>query len=117
MASKKLGSGDLDSFLAFDEPLINPDGYGGTETSWTSDVVQCWGKVRYLRGTEAVMAARLDGRQPVVVTIGAHPESERITSDWRMRDTRLGAVYNIRSVIPTDDRSQIELTAESGVAV
>jgi len=34
-----------------------------------------------------------------------------------MRDVRTGVHYNIRSVVPTDDRQFLEITAESGVTI
>lgn len=111
----RMGAGRLDSAMAFDEPTQTPDGSGGTDAGW-AERYACRASIRYLRGTEAVMAARLAGRQPVVVTIRDCNEARQITTAWRMRDERAGTIYNIRSIVPSDDRRWIELTAESGVA-
>ena len=102
--------------VAFDAPVSAPDGYGGTETQWQEQFTDRV-HFRYLRGGETVQAARLEGKQPVVVTIRAHSKSLAVTSDYRMRDLRRGTAYNIRTVIPSEDRRYIEITAESGVAV
>lgn len=102
--------------LVFDQPKIEADGYGGQETTWTTGVYACRGHFRYLRGSEPVIAARLSGVQPVVVTIRNCAASRAITPDWRMRDARRGTIYNIRTAIPSDDRLWIEITAESGVS-
>lgn len=104
-------SGDLTYAMAFDAPTQTQDGSGGTDAGWAEEYT-CRAHVRYLRGTEAVMAARLAGRQPVVVTIRRCEASRLITPAWRMRDTREGDVYNIRAIVPSDDRAWLEITAE-----
>ncbi|TCR01069.1 head-tail adaptor protein [Neorhizobium sp. JUb45] len=113
-------AGDLDQRVAFDASVSVPDGHGGTETGWAQDDVatKVAANFRYLRGGEAVLAARLDGRQPVVVTVRRSSKTRLIDTNWRMRDVRTGIVYNIRSgPVPTDDRGYLEFTVESGVAV
>jgi SPP1 family predicted phage head-tail adaptor len=105
--------------VAFDAMVRSPDGHGGTTTGWGAPeaAVKAWAHFRFLRGGEAVQAARLAGRQPIVVTIRKSAATAQITNDWRMRDVRTDAVYNIRSIVPTDDRGFLELTVEGGVAV
>lgn len=100
--------------VAFDKLVSVPDGYGGTETTWEEQFA-CRANFRYLRGSEKVIAARLEGVQPVVVTIRQQDASEVVTPDWRMRDVRRGTVYAVRTIIPSDDRRWFELTVESGV--
>lgn len=111
-----MGPGQMQASLAFDEPVQIPDGSGGTNASW-AERYACRAKIRYLRGGETVQAARLAGRQPVVVSIRRCAAAEAITPAWRMRDARSGTIYNIRTVVPSDDRRWLEVTAESGVAV
>ena len=112
-------SGDLYHRVAFDPPLDDPDPHGGTETSWdTAAAVEARANFRYLRGGETVQAARLQGRQPMVVTIRNSFAAQSITPDWRMRDLGSATVYNIRTgPVPSDDRRWLEFTVESGVAV
>jgi len=109
-------AGDLFEAVAFDSPTSAADDYGGVEAGWTEEFTTR-AHFRYLRGGETVQAARLEGRQPLVATIRRSTASEAVTPDWRMRDTRRGEVYNIRTVVPTDDRRFLELTCEKGVAV
>ena len=109
-------AGSLYERVAFDAPTYTPDGSGGQDRTWEQQF-DCRAHFRWLRSGEAVQAARLDGRQPVVTTIRASAASRQITSDWRMRDARTGTVYNIRSIVPTDDRAYLELLCEAGVAV
>lgn len=107
---------DLHESVAFDAPTQNPDGYGGVEVGW-AERFRARAHFRWLRGGETVQAARLAGKQPVVVTLRVSSDSLAITTGWRMRDLRRGVTYNIRSVVPTTDRRMVEVTAESGVAV
>lgn len=102
--------------VAFDALVGTPDGSGGTATTWEVQFT-ARAQFRYLRGGESIIAARLSGTQPVVVKIRSQSAARQITPEWRMRDVRRGTVYNIRTVIPSDDRQWIEITAESGVSV
>jgi head-tail adaptor len=111
-----MGAGKLSERVVFDFPTPEDDGQGGREDGWTEGF-SCSAGFRYLRGGETVQAARLAGRQPVVVTIRQSSLSRQVTHDWRMRDARSCDVYNIRSIVPTDDRMYLELTCEKGVAV
>jgi head-tail adaptor len=52
----------------------------------------------------------------MVATILASSDSRAVTPAWRLRDAREGTIWNVRAVIPSDDRAFIELTCESGVA-
>lgn len=111
-----MSPGDLIEAVAFDALTGTPDGSGGVTQAW-QEQFSTRAAFRYLRGGESVIAARLAGSQPVVVTIRAQDAARQITPEWRMRDTRRGTAYNIRAIIPSDDRKFLEITAESGVAV
>lgn len=91
------------------------DGYGNFEGGWV-DEFTVWARRRFLRGGEDVLGARLEGRQPVVLTVRRSSDTERITTDWRATDARSGKVYNIRSVEFPEDRAYIDLLVESGVS-
>lgn len=108
-------SGDLRERVAWDRRVQVDDGEGNTEADF-AEVFRCWGGFTPLRGGEAVLASRLEGRQPVVVRLRASSQSRSIASDWQMRDLRTGIAYAVRSVIHTPDRKWIDVTVESGVA-
>jgi len=112
-------AGSLDQRVAFDPPVSAPDGHGGTEVGWDeSRRVEASANFKYLRGGETVQAARLQGRQPIVVTIYSSSASRAISPAWRMRNLRDDTIYNIRSgPVPSDDRRVLEFTVEAGVAV
>lgn len=114
----------LDKRVAFDRRQQVDDGYGNFTGAFV-EIFVCWGAFTYLRGTESVIAARLEGRQPLVVRVRATNQTEKVDHDWQMRNLREGAwegehwkgpVYAVRSIIPTDDRLYLDITVERGVA-
>lgn len=62
------------------------------------------------RGSEPVIQARLQGVQPLEVTIRSQPATRRIGTDWRM--VWQGRNHNIRSIAPDETRQFIALMAE-----
>lgn len=108
-------AGQLTFRVALDMPVSFSNGQGGKKLGW-SEQYQCAAHVRFLRGTETVIAARLAGRQPVVITVRNCAAARACTVDWRIRDARSGAVYNVRAApVPSQDRAWLEIMAESGV--
>lgn len=106
---------DLIESVVFDAPAFDAD---GVQDGWVVGAYMCRAQFRYLRGSEPVVAARLSGRQPVVMTIRRSSVADTITTDWKIRDKRRGIEYNITAPpVPTDDRGWLEITCESGVAV
>lgn len=102
--------------VAFDYRVQEPNVTGGVETAWSldADAYKCRARFKYLRGTETVIAARLSGVQPVVVKIRRNERSAAITPAWRMRDRTTGAVFAIKSIIPSENRRYFELTCNRG---
>ena len=102
--------------VSFEKPVSAPNGRGGTYASWET-VFTAPAGIRYLRGSEAVVQGRLAGRNTAVVTVRRSSASQVVTPEWRLTDQKTGTLYNIRSIIPTDDGRWLELTCESGVAI
>lgn len=109
-----MSAGPLNYLASFDAPVASANGQGGTINAWAEQFT-VWAGMLFLRGGETVQAARLAGRQPVVVTVRQSSQTANIKLDWRMRVA--GVQYNVRSIVPSDDRAFYEITAESGVAV
>lgn len=110
--------GKLNRRVEFDAPKKVKDGHGGIKNGFAddADATKVWANFRYLRGGETVQAARLAGRQPIVVTVRSSSQSKVVDTSWRMRDSD-GEIYNIRSgPVPSDDRLYLEFTVEGGVA-
>lgn len=71
-----------------------------------------WCRVQPLKGSETVIAARLTGKQPVVVTVPWSPTIANMKPDWTMTDGD-GKIYDIKSVANMDERKQfLEVLAE-----
>lgn len=100
--------------------MINPDepnDYGNTVGAWV-DQGMVWAGFFYIRGGEAVMAGRLQGRQPVVIRLRSSPLSRQVEADWQVTDDHTGTAFAVRSVNPDPegDGAFVDLLAESGVA-
>lgn len=89
------------------------DAYGVAEGQWIEQFT-CAAKKIPLRRGESVIASRLAGVQPYVLTIRASNQSRLIQTNWRARDARTGKEYNIRTVEPSPDRARIDLLVEEG---
>jgi head-tail adaptor len=110
-------AGDLTFDLAFDAPISAQNDQGGMLQGWFSQY-RCAAHVRFLRGTETVIASRLAGRQPVVITVRNCAAARAVTVDWRIRDMRSALIFNVRvAPVPSQDRAWLEIMAESGVPV
>ena len=73
----------LDHRATFSARREISDEYGGTRDEWVPQFTE-WAEVKYLRGTEAVMQARLASRNPVIVTIRNSARARQITSEWQV---------------------------------
>ncbi|MFS4583751.1 head-tail adaptor protein [Phaeobacter sp. C3_T13_0] len=114
--------------VAFDRPERGEPGeYGGYDTSF-AEMRTCRAEVIYMRGSEAVEAARLQGRAVFKVKIRKMGSAADINSDWRMRtvgtglpdgngpdDDLPGARYNVREVDALSDKKWVYLIVESAL--
>lgn len=102
--------------VAFDRRAATDDGYGNTVAGDFEEQFECVADFRHRGGSEAVMAARLEGRQVLGVYVRSSSQTRAITTDWQMRDVRRGTVYAIDAVDSVTDPAWVYLTVESGVA-
>lgn len=110
-------AGQLRDRVTFALRSSGTDEFGNGEGDF-ADQFTVWARVQYLRGGEDVMAARLQGNQPVVITVRASTDTRRITTDWRATDERDATrVFNVRSASPGERRDSIDLLCQSGVPV
>ena len=71
-----------------------------------------WAGVRWLRGGESVMQARMQSRSPAILTVRKTPDTERITSEWRVLVD--GRDFDVKEdPRPSDDRGYLEMLAET----
>ncbi len=108
-------AGRLRERVAFDERGAASDGLGGAEAAFVERFNRA-AEYIHLRGGEGVLAARLGGRHTQVVRVRADRQTRAVTTDWRLRDVRTEAAFNIRDVTATPDRKWIDLLCERGVA-
>src|SRR4029077_18560402 len=113
-------AGDLRYRVTFAERDNVADEWGNVSTGWTDRLTVSANIIAQLGG-EAVDAARLAGRQPVVIRVRKTPDTSMITTDWKATD-QAGHEYNIRTAVdPLVGDSQhgfwIEMFAEAGVAI
>lgn len=92
-----------------------PNDYGNTVSSFVAQG-EVHAEFRHLRGGEAVMAGRLQGRHPVVMRVRASALTRSLAADWRVTDVRTGTVYAIRDVTVYPGGQVVDILAESGVA-
>ena len=115
------GAGDLHQTVQWAEPFGAMDRYGNEQTGWANRFV-VRAQIAPKLGGEDVMAARLQGRQPVVIRVRNTVDTRKITTNWRVTDTDSGIAYNVRSgcdpYMGQAERGRwLEFVAESGVAI
>lgn len=109
--------GKMRERVTFSRRATTDDSYGNAEGAWLDQFTRS-ARVQPLRGGEQVMADRLTGRQPFVITVRYDAETRTITTDWRAVDVGNAAmVYNVRSITPDEAKRYIDLLCESGAAV
>lgn len=104
------GAGKMRERVTFQQRGLdaNGDRLGDWEAGFDAAADMTW-----LRGTEAVMQARLQGRQPVVITVYEEDRTRAVTNAWRAVDARdTTRVFDIKSVAPARRRGFLDILAE-----
>jgi SPP1 family predicted phage head-tail adaptor len=109
-------TGLLQERVRFDKREVRVDDYGNERGEFVPQFT-CWGRKRMLVGGETVLANRLAGRSPAVITVRSATWTRQVTTDWACRDQHTGEVYAIRAVTPSEDRAHIDFLVEGGVAL
>mgnify|MGYP003113233986 CR=1 FL=1 len=107
---------DLRHRVAFDARAAVSDAYGNEVAGDFAEQFQTRADFRHRGGSEAVIAARLEGRNVLGVYVRSSSQTRAIQPGWRMRDARLGTVYAIDMVDGVTDPAWVYLTVESGSA-
>lgn len=111
-----MAAGKLRELIAFEARQTIDDGLGNeTSGPW---VEQCRANAERtpLKGGEAVLASRLEGKQPYLVTVRWSVATSQVTTDWRAIDVRTGAVYALQTAVPRVRRDYIDMMCIEGVA-
>lgn len=91
MPTNRKGAGALRGLVHCQEQVEGDDGFGNVVVDWSTRATVA-ANFLPLRGTETVMAARLAGKQPYVVTIRSSELTRAMTPAWRLVDARAGEV-------------------------
>jgi len=91
------------------------DGYGNIVGDW---VVKATVPARIvgMKGSEAVLAGRLEGVQPYIITIRNAVPAAGVTTEWKAANARTGLEFAIRSIITDERGAYADLLCETGVA-
>lgn len=108
------GAGNLKDRVSFDRRPNTSDGYGGITPGFEHQFTVA-ANISAKFGGEEVTAARLQSRQPHVITIRQSSRAREIATDWRARDARTGTVFAIKAIAdPDGKRAWLELLCETG---
>lgn len=111
------GGGELRELVAFERRAVVDDGYGNDVSGGFAEVFRCAARIKPARGGESIQAARLAGRQPVVITVRSSSIARAVMVEWRARDVRKDVIYNIRSIVNPDEKNAyLDMECEAGVA-
>ena len=105
----------LDHHAIFSARREISDEYGGTRDEWVPQFTE-WAGVKYLRGGEGVMQARLASRNPVIVSVRNSERARQITSEWQVELRSRSGVTKIYAVKeyprPSEQDAYLEMLAE-----
>jgi head-tail adaptor len=116
-----VNAGELRERVRFDRLVEVEDGAGNMQSGWAPNGEDVAAKIQPLRGSEAVLAGKLQGRQPVEITVRWSPRlatgDSAIHTDDRAVNLATGEAYNIRSIENPDMRKVwLTMIAEAGGA-
>ena len=105
----------LDHRATFSARREISDEYGGTRDEWVPQFTE-WAEVKYLRGGERIMEARLASRNPVIVSIRNSERARQITSEWQVELRSRSGVTKVYAVKedprPSEHDAYLEMLAE-----
>lgn len=116
MTAKRPTAGQLRERVNIQAFTEVDDGYGGTTLEFATVATVAAG-FRPLRGGEAVLASRLAGTQPFIVTMRSSVATRAITPAYKLQDARNTArMFDIKSVAAPDGKGAwLELLVEQVV--
>lgn len=112
MTSK--GAGQLRERVTFQRMDETPDGHGNESSgTWTDQFTEA-ARLMPRLGGEEVIAARMSGVQPYILTVRSSQRTREVTPAWRAYDTRRGMgesgmpvrLFEILSIANIDEKRQ-----------
>lgn len=110
-----MDAGRLQHWVTFRARAIQNDGYGNRVGAWEGRF-SCWAALQYLRGSETVQQARIEGRSPVIVTVRRDSDTDAITTGWSF--VLDGRAFDVQEPpVLRDNRDWLEFRAEGKAVV
>lgn len=104
-------AGQLTKRATLMEPIEGEDADGQVVQSW-ADRGTVWCNYAPRRGGESVMQARIESRNPAIITVRASTLTRRITSEWRVHID--GRMFDaMEDPQETEDRAFLQFYAET----
>ncbi|NBJ13335.1 phage head closure protein [Microvirga arsenatis] len=100
-----MSAGALRDRIRFEKRAEADDGYGNTVSDWTPQFERA-AEIRPLKGSEQVIASRLQGTQPALILVRYDSQTATITPEWRAVDARSGTTYNIQTAADMERRRE-----------
>src|SRR5829696_8140299 len=95
-------AGRLPHMLKFQQRTVVPDDYGNTQSVFADAFTEPAELVIPRLGSKSVVAARLQGTQPVTIRVRHNSRTVQIQSDWRAVDSRNNAIIYALTAAPVD---------------
>lgn len=114
--AQKTGAGPLKELLVAQQRIQQDDGYGNPVSGPWTEVSRHSAAIEARRGTETVVAGRLQGVVNWIATVRYSGAAAAVTTEHRFVDDRSGAIYAIKTAIPRPDRKYIDFDLATGVA-
>lgn len=112
-----MGAGALRRSLSFQVRSAFQDQYGNTVTGDFATQFTVDAQVKPRMGSEPIINQRLQGVQPVTITVRSSSQTRQITPAWRAVDSRDGTkIYNLRTAVADEKNRYIEMLADDGPA-
>jgi head-tail adaptor len=102
---RKTSAGDLREKITFQRRAETDDGYGNPISGGWQDQFTVRGRLMPKMGSEAVVASRLQGLQPFILTVRSNHQTRAVTPAWRAVNARTSEVYDIRTAANPDERN------------
>jgi len=105
--------------FTFQSRSATPDEFGNTQAGFADAFTEPAELVVPRLGSEAVIAARLQGTQPVTIRVRLNSRTVQIQADWRAVDSRAPNIVYAMTAPPIDreqKRRWLEIPATVGVA-
>lgn len=96
---------------------VEGDLTGNPQSGPWGEVHSCAAQITPKLGGETVLASRLTGIQPMLITVRLCKALAAFSTDWRIVDVRKKIAYNVTAACnPDEKRRYLEILAVSGEA-